>query len=78
MFLSVFIQAEGFAGFLRPLLTYVPEERPSASKMLQHPWLVTPLVVQPDEAGVETAEAGSGQGVAAAGQPARRSKKEHA
>jgi len=35
--------------FISKLLTYKPEERPTASEALQHPWLVELSTVQVDE-----------------------------
>jgi serine/threonine-protein kinase SRPK3 len=32
-------EAEAFAGFLLPMLSFVPEERATAQQMLSHPWL---------------------------------------
>ncbi|CAL5086946.1 unnamed protein product [Urochloa decumbens] len=31
--------AQGFADFLRPILDFIPENRPSAAQCLKHPWL---------------------------------------
>jgi len=31
--------ARGFADFLRPILDFTPENRPSAAQCLKHPWL---------------------------------------
>lgn len=31
--------AQGFADFLRPILDFTPENRPSAAQCLKHPWL---------------------------------------
>ncbi|EAY91861.1 hypothetical protein OsI_13507 [Oryza sativa Indica Group] len=42
------IDANGMAEFLVPILDFVPEKRPSAAQLLQHPWLdVGPLRRQP-------------------------------
>ena len=31
--------ARGFADFLRPILDFTPENRPTAAQCLKHPWL---------------------------------------
>ena len=36
--------------FIRSLLTYRPDERPSAEQALQHPWLTELATLQVDEA----------------------------
>jgi serine/threonine-protein kinase SRPK3 len=42
------INANGMADFLVPILDFVPEKRPTAAQLLQHPWLdVGPLRQQP-------------------------------
>ncbi|NP_001168198.1 putative protein kinase superfamily protein [Zea mays] len=42
------INAHGMADFLVPILDFVPEKRPTAAQLLQHPWLdVGPLRQQP-------------------------------
>jgi serine/threonine-protein kinase SRPK3 len=42
------VNAMGMADFLVPILDFVPEKRPTAVQLLQHPWLdVGPLRQQP-------------------------------
>lgn len=42
------VNAIGMADFLVPILDFVPEKRPTAAQLLQHPWLdVGPLRQQP-------------------------------
>lgn len=46
----VWLQADGLASFLTPLLALDPDLRPSAARALQHPWL------NPTEAGAGEVE----------------------
>jgi calcium-dependent protein kinase len=41
--------SENAKGFIRSLLTYNPEERPSAQQALQHPWITELATLQVDE-----------------------------
>ncbi|KAG0457004.1 hypothetical protein HPP92_021841 [Vanilla planifolia] len=57
--------AREFSDFLRPLLDFAPEKRPTAGHCLQHPWLVkrdqTNSKVEAKESGVEKLESGMGK-----------------
>lgn len=64
------LQAAEFGGFLRSLLVYNPDQRPTAAAALKHPWLVLPL--DPQERERHLQEQQQQQKQAAAGQQRKR------